>query len=134
MDKISKEIMDGFKEKAYKELKVNDEVYINVAHFMKSTSIHKPKYCYCEYGDYEYEKNNDCDYCIHELYNDEKEFVADSSVFNPSTCMKIVDITDNDITLVRADEENDCKVKFTKEEFFKAGEVEWDGFDWKIGF
>ena len=123
-----------YNEERYSKLVVGSSVHINVAHFMNWTSVHGAKHCHCEYGeDYEYDKNTDCCYMSHELYNENDEFVCASAIEYPDCWMKVVEVDADKVVLVRGDEENDSRVTLTKEELFVAAS-RFDGFDWVITF
>ena len=128
------EVYKNYNEERYAKLKIGDTININVAHFMNWTSVNKAKHCSCKFGDdYEYNKNTDCCYVTHELHNDKDEFVCASAIEYPECCLSIVEIDDDKVVLIRADEENNARVTLTKEELLVAA-TRYDGFDWQITF
>lgn len=62
-----------YREERYSKLRKGDEIWLNIAHFMKAM---KNKAQYCSFDTSTgWDKNTDCDYEIYELYNDDGDFV-----------------------------------------------------------
>lgn len=121
-----------YKNERYANLKVGDEVYLNIAHFQAESK--EPVTAYCNFGNDEYwDKDTDCSYMVYDLYNDKDEYSCESTIFYPQCCCKVIAKTDTDITL-KCCESNDCnQFKLTKEELFIAA-TKYDGWEWEITF
>lgn len=121
-----------YKKERYSKLRNGDEVWLNVAHFMKAMKNKNAQYCSFDTST-GWDKKTDCDYEIYELYNDNGDFVCSSTIECPQCCCGVVEVNDNEIVLECQIDINKVQFKLTKKELFIAA-TKYDGWDWEITF
>lgn len=119
-----------YKNERYANLKVGDEVYLNIAHFWADVKEYS-KYCKFIVDTY-IDTDTDCCYDTFSLYNEKDNCVCSSDILSPACLCKIIEITETDIVL-RCFGDESCNFKLTKEELFIAA-TKYDGWEWEITF